>query len=74
MARGRRGSLGSQAKITCSLGQTFVIAVIKCPGLRKAVPALYVRCMHAVLHCSTAILMAKGVYCILLLACSYHRR
>lgn len=49
MARGRRGSLGSQATITCSLGQTFVIAVIKYPGLREAVTALYVRCMHAVL-------------------------
>lgn len=48
---------------SCSLGQAFVIAVIKCPGLREAVPALY-----AVLHIVLLFRWQKGcaVYCCLL--------
>lgn len=58
----------SQAKIL-QPSQTFVFAV-KCPGLREAVSASYLRGAA----CSTAISIAKGVCCILLLACSYHQR
>lgn len=52
---------------SCSLGQTFVIAVIECPGLRKALPALRaVRCIACSTCCYFDGKRGVPVYCCLL--------